>query len=661
MPTWVDRLRLQFEDGASAKYKAAGKSVETTNAEMKKSAFSLQTAIKAVMGAWATQKAISFVGQGITEAIEAERASLRLGATLRATGKDAQLSADGVNALAQSLADKSTFDDDAIAGAQALLLEFDNISAKALPRATRAILDLAARTGDLNGATMMIGKALQGEEGSLMALGKAGIKFNDELQKNIDSLRAHGRAAEADDIILTKLEGRIGGVDAALAAGGNGLIQNSKRWIQLKEDIGTAIIESEAFMRTMKTMEILLGKTRAIRPIELMNEAQVKTTIGLINEAVEAKNKLDRPAPTDSPVENFKAWEDASTALRQYVGDFKTLEEVKTRLKAREIEIPKQAAAAAQAEIDAKADAAKEARFKAEQEAAKTRKDAELAALKKAEEERGAYVELLEGMREEDLKSSHEGRLALLEEQYKQQLALAEKYGGGEAEIEANYLRIREEENQAYFDSQQQLRDKEKAAGEQAARDAALVVQTQTDAITQGAQLFIEASRVMAGSGKKNAKEMKSLALFEVVVNGARAVMQALGSYKPPLSYVFAGLSAGMAAVQFAKVASAKFATGGFPTGRGAMIQVNEQGQEAVLNARATSRLGIAGVTAMNSGAPWPGRTTNEVNYSPTYHISGGAAPDILEALEQDKTRFASFLGRLQRRGYFGSTRTAFA
>jgi hypothetical protein len=657
MATWVDKVRLQFEDAASAPYAAAGKKIGGTNSEMKKSAFDLQTAIKALAGAWITQKAISFVGQGISEAIDAEKASLRLGATLRATGKDAQMSADGVNALAQSLADKSTFDDDAIAGAQALLLEFDNISAKSLPRVTRAILDLAARTGDLTGSTLMVGKALQGEQGSLMALGKAGIKFNEETQKNIDMLRAHGRAADADEIILAKLEGRIGGVDAALAAGGNGLIQNSKRWVQLKEDIGAAIIESDAFVRTMDTVTILLGKTRAMRPIELMDAGQVKTTIGLINEAVEAKNTLDadvKKGMNQNSVAIFKQWEDASAALRQYVGDFKTLEEVKTRLKTRELEIPAQEKAGKEAKAAADAEAAREAAFKAAQASEKSRMDAAKAAAEKAAADEVSRISALDAIRDENLKLTHDGRLRIIKEQYAADLQLAKDF-------EPDILQVTQKRDAAILDEETKNAEAQIALAEKTLDEKKALADKEKEIanaragyVLDVAQTYGEALKMVVGSNKKGAAALKAIGMFEAGVNGARAVLQAM-TLSPPVA-AFAVPAAILAAgVQTAKIATAKFAAGGFPSGRGSMIQVNEMGQESVLNSRATSRLGVAGVTALNSGAPYPGRTTNEISYAPVYHFAGGAAPDILAALENDKNRFASFLNRLQKKGYLAT------
>jgi len=208
---------------------------------------SLMTSVKGVVGAYlgwqGIRMATQFLRASAQEAVTADQAFARLGAVLHATGKDSEMSAAGLDKMAKQLQKTTIYEDDAIIAAQSMLLEFDNLGADVLPRATKAILDLGTRTGDLNGATLMIGKALQGEEGSLTALRRTGIVFNDEQQKMITNLLETGRAGEAAAIILGKVESRVGGAAEAMANTPSGkYIQALNDMKNAQEDLGKSMI-----------------------------------------------------------------------------------------------------------------------------------------------------------------------------------------------------------------------------------------------------------------------------------------------------------------------------------------------------------------------------------------------------------------------------------
>lgn len=132
---------------------------------------------------------------------------------------------------------------------------------------------------------------------------------------------------------------------------------------------------------------------------------------------------------------------------------------------------------------------------------------------------------------------------------------------------------------------------------------------------------------VVAGAGARSA----AVAGEAGVVAGAtgvaglfRSIME-LGPIAGPV--VFAAAVAGMMAL-VSKVAG--FETGGFPEGRNTLIRVNENGQESVLNARATAMLGRAGVDALNAGiVP---NITRPAFVPPQGGVSG-QSPNMTEAI----------------------------
>ena len=152
----------------------------------------------------------------VRNTVEAEKAQSQLRAALASSKGAIGLTADELNRHAEALQKVSTFDDDAITGAQTLLLQFDNIGRNTFPRATQAVLDFAARMGvDLTSAAQTVGKALQDPENGLKGLRAAGVNLTDQQKDLIVSLVETGRVAEAQAIVLDDLERAVGGAAKA--------------------------------------------------------------------------------------------------------------------------------------------------------------------------------------------------------------------------------------------------------------------------------------------------------------------------------------------------------------------------------------------------------------------------------------------------------------
>jgi hypothetical protein len=116
-----------------------------------------------------------------------------------------------------------------------------------------------------------------------------------------------------------------------------------------------------------------------------------------------------------------------------------------------------------------------------------------------------------------------------------------------------------------------------------------------SDFFGQMASLSRSHNRTMAAIGK-------AAAIAQATIEGIKAVMNALGAYAPPYSFIMAGVVGAMAAVNIAKIASAPagYAKGGLIAGGMQNIQVNEQGPEFVVNSQATREF-MPLLMAMNS------------------------------------------------------------
>lgn len=165
----------------------------------------------------------------IANTVEAERVTAQLEATLRSTGRYTPELSQSLQDYATQLQGVTTFGDEAIIGAQSLLLTFTRIGDEAFPRATQAILDTATAMGqDLRTATIQIGKALNDPILGLTALSRSGIQFSDTQKEMIKDMVAVGDVAGAQSIILKELETQFGGSAKAARETFGGAIQGLK-------------------------------------------------------------------------------------------------------------------------------------------------------------------------------------------------------------------------------------------------------------------------------------------------------------------------------------------------------------------------------------------------------------------------------------------------
>ena len=145
--------------------------------------------------------------KGSVEAFnESEQASAQLDATLRSTANAAHLNREALDEQSLALMNSSLFDDDAITHTQALLATFTNIKDTIYMDAVPAIADLATKMGgDLQGATMQVGKALNDPIQGMTALRRVGVSFSESQQNVIKKLQETGHMAEAQQLILKEL------------------------------------------------------------------------------------------------------------------------------------------------------------------------------------------------------------------------------------------------------------------------------------------------------------------------------------------------------------------------------------------------------------------------------------------------------------------------
>ena len=173
------------------------------------------------------------------------KAIAQVEAGLKSTGASVGFTSQQLQQMASDLQSKTLFgDEEILKDATAQLLTFTNISGEQFKRTQQAALDLATRLdGDLKGASIQLGKALNDPVANLSALSRSGIQFSDEQKEVIKSMAETGRLAEAQTLILDELNKQYGGSAEAAAAADGGFTQLANAFGDLQEQFGKIMVE----------------------------------------------------------------------------------------------------------------------------------------------------------------------------------------------------------------------------------------------------------------------------------------------------------------------------------------------------------------------------------------------------------------------------------
>lgn len=196
-----------------------------------------------------TTPLIAMGAEAIKGAQAQAQAMAQVNAALASMGPVAGRTSEQLLKTSDALEMKSLYDgDEILSKVTANMLTFGNVSGEAFDRAQQAALDLSARMGtDLQGSTLMIGKALNDPAKGLAALSRAGIQFTAEQKATIKSMQAAGDMAGAQAIMLGELEKQFGGAAQAAA--------DTSPWRGAQVAMGQAAdVVGEALIPTITTL-----------------------------------------------------------------------------------------------------------------------------------------------------------------------------------------------------------------------------------------------------------------------------------------------------------------------------------------------------------------------------------------------------------------------
>ena len=200
-----------------------------------------------------------------------------------------------------------------------------------------------------------------------------------------------------------------------------------------------------------------------------------------------------------------------------------------------------------------------------------------------------------------------------------------------------------------------------------AAYDAEIaMIDQSTEAGRQRARKVEEQKNRTIQASKEEFESRKRFFLALAIIQGAAAVVTAIKAGwdegktlydKIALAIAAGAVATAQTVTDIATIASQSYQTGGFPTGRNSIVRVNEDGQEAILNARATASLGRDNINALNNG----GAVGSSVSVTPTIIVQGNADATTVSRITDELDVFARKIETVFERGMVDTNRVAMA
>lgn len=196
---------------------------------------------------------------------QAERAIAKVESALRVTGNRIGLTFDELQKASQNIQQNSIFgDDEILEKVSSQLLRIPGLTKQTFFEAQQAVTDLSAALGtDLQSATLQVAKALENPVEAINSLSRVGIRFSKDQQALIKSLVDSGRAAEAQGIIIDRLNAKFEGTGKAISETSFGAIQQFKNNLgDLAEVIGGQLFKViNPFLKQLNDIVVNLQST----------------------------------------------------------------------------------------------------------------------------------------------------------------------------------------------------------------------------------------------------------------------------------------------------------------------------------------------------------------------------------------------------------------
>jgi hypothetical protein len=177
----------------------------------------IKSQISGIVGAYLSFRGVSsLISAVVRNTVQAEEVTAQLEARIKSTGGVAGFTGEQLVKFAKDLQDVTRFSDEAIVGAQQVLLGFQNIRGDNFTDTTEAVLNMASALRiDASSAAQTLGKALNDPVRGITQLRRQGILLTNEQQAQVKRFQEINDLASAQRVILEALEKQYGGAAAA--------------------------------------------------------------------------------------------------------------------------------------------------------------------------------------------------------------------------------------------------------------------------------------------------------------------------------------------------------------------------------------------------------------------------------------------------------------
>ena len=181
----------------------------------------------------------------INEYSEAEKVALRLEKVWENVGQATGKSYNDIMKYADALEKSTYFTSESVEQSALLLAATESLTEDGFERALNVSADLAAALGeDMTAAASTLAKAMEDPASALTRLKTIGVTFTDAEKDQIKSLIEANDTYEAQNIILTKIEGKYKDVAKAINNTPAGKLDNIKDTLQdIRENLGGTLLD----------------------------------------------------------------------------------------------------------------------------------------------------------------------------------------------------------------------------------------------------------------------------------------------------------------------------------------------------------------------------------------------------------------------------------
>lgn len=240
------------------------------------------------------------------EAMSAQDATAMLDATVAAVGESTSLTSGQLQEMAGHLQDVTRFSDETAMAAESMLLRFENIGEDVFPQALKAAADLATAMGtDLTAAAQAVGRALDNPAEGIGRLNTQLKLFSKEEMTAIQKMAEMGDVAGAQEMILGRLNDKVGGLAEAMGDTLSGRIEILKnKFSDIGEQIGGPFVS--ALEQGMTGAESFMdGLARGLPPTIALSGALRQMGLG---EVADGFNSIVRElSPLSGPMDEIGA------------------------------------------------------------------------------------------------------------------------------------------------------------------------------------------------------------------------------------------------------------------------------------------------------------------------------------------------------------------